>query len=465
MAGTGKTTIAYSLCQMLESDNILGASFFCSRSLPQCRNVHYILPSIAYQLARFSLPFRCHLAGALEQNPDAHTRALKIQFQELLVKPLKATRDAWLDKRVVIVIDALDECEGLENISNLLDLLIEQELEFPVKIFLSSRPEAEIHPQLGTGPLTKDRPHLVLHEIAAANVQRDIELYLRRNLWHPNITSAHIDKLVENSGVLFIYAATTVRYILEGSVLGELEERINWIIDPLSSGSSDDDHKIDALYERILEKAFANTMTNKRSTERLQKILWTVICAQEPLTIDTLAHLLHPIASIQIKSLLRFLSSVLYISEDKMKAMETVTVLHASFPDFMLDASRSKSFHCPSTTHHGDLAIACLAIIRTHKPQFNICDLESSYRLDKDIYKTLQPLRNAVSDQMHYACLHWSVQAELGSQRSDLVKSVYDFLSRRLLLWMEAMNLTNKIQRGPTLMKGVEKWSKASSWT
>ncbi|QRW24524.1 glycine dehydrogenase [Rhizoctonia solani] len=53
MAGTGKTTIAYSVCSGLEKASQLGASFFCSRVIPECRQVRRIIPSIAYQLARF----------------------------------------------------------------------------------------------------------------------------------------------------------------------------------------------------------------------------------------------------------------------------------------------------------------------------------------------------------------------------------------------------------------------------
>ncbi|CAE6473985.1 unnamed protein product, partial [Rhizoctonia solani] len=61
MAGTGKTTIAYSLCSELDAKHQLAASFFCSRLLPECRDVNRIIPSISYQLAQYSLPFRAAL--------------------------------------------------------------------------------------------------------------------------------------------------------------------------------------------------------------------------------------------------------------------------------------------------------------------------------------------------------------------------------------------------------------------
>ncbi|ELU36788.1 NACHT domain-containing protein [Rhizoctonia solani AG-1 IA] len=70
MAGTGKTTIAYTLCEQLEKSGQLGASFFCSRASPDCRNVVRIVPTIAYQLARFSNPYQNELCKALSNNPD-----------------------------------------------------------------------------------------------------------------------------------------------------------------------------------------------------------------------------------------------------------------------------------------------------------------------------------------------------------------------------------------------------------
>ncbi|CAE6463426.1 unnamed protein product [Rhizoctonia solani] len=73
MAGTGKTTIAYTICNELDKSCRLGASFFCTRMIPECCYVKYIIPSIAHQLSRFSLPFRYALAKILESDPDAHT--------------------------------------------------------------------------------------------------------------------------------------------------------------------------------------------------------------------------------------------------------------------------------------------------------------------------------------------------------------------------------------------------------
>ncbi|CAE6455424.1 unnamed protein product [Rhizoctonia solani] len=88
MAGTGKTTIAYTFCEQLEERKLLAASFFCARSSADCRNVSRIVPTIAYQLARYSIPFKSVLCQTLDQDPDIGTKNLKKQFEQLLEVPL-----------------------------------------------------------------------------------------------------------------------------------------------------------------------------------------------------------------------------------------------------------------------------------------------------------------------------------------------------------------------------------------
>ena len=62
MAGTGKTTIAYTVAEQCSTYGVLGASFFCSRSIADCNDPSNIFPAIAYQLGRFYKPYRERLA-------------------------------------------------------------------------------------------------------------------------------------------------------------------------------------------------------------------------------------------------------------------------------------------------------------------------------------------------------------------------------------------------------------------
>ncbi|CAE6527439.1 unnamed protein product, partial [Rhizoctonia solani] len=151
MAGTGKTTIAYTLCKRLDvgsNRNLgrnLGASFFCSRSLPECRSVGKIMPSIAYQLAQRFQPYQHVLCEAIKNNPDAQDGGPGVQFESLIVGPLSdpKVKEAF-PLNVVVVIDALDECEDATSTRQILDTLSIKSKGLPIKFVVSSRPEAAI---------------------------------------------------------------------------------------------------------------------------------------------------------------------------------------------------------------------------------------------------------------------------------------------------------------------------------
>jgi pantothenate kinase-related protein Tda10 len=52
MAGSGKTTIAYTFSDLLKGRSLLAASFFCTRTSQECRDVTRIIPTIGWQIAR-----------------------------------------------------------------------------------------------------------------------------------------------------------------------------------------------------------------------------------------------------------------------------------------------------------------------------------------------------------------------------------------------------------------------------
>src|ERR1700722_6941464 len=109
MAGTGKTTLAYSFCGDMQLARRLGASFFCPRTDPESRDVSRIVPTIAHQLARLLPAYREGLIRQIEEDKDISARTTEVQFQKLVRDPLRATK-ASTPAGVVIVIDALDEC-------------------------------------------------------------------------------------------------------------------------------------------------------------------------------------------------------------------------------------------------------------------------------------------------------------------------------------------------------------------
>ncbi|KAH7337943.1 WD40-repeat-containing domain protein [Rhizoctonia solani] len=452
MAGTGKTTIAYSTCITLDAGQRLVASFFCSRQLPECRNTNLIIPTIAYQIARFSLPFQSSLSRILEQDPDVHTSLPHIQFEELITKPLAEVHDS-LPANLVVVIDALDECENKEGISRILEVVLAKSSSLPIKFFVSSRPEPEIRKHLAQQTRGRKRTRLILHELDSVIVQADIERYLRSALAFVHPSEPQIASLVERSGILFVYAATIVRYIGPNNPRRDPNARLEALLSSPKAAGSNRNKEIDNLYTLILQAAFNNLDLEDEEREDIRLVLNTVLCAREPLTIDALARLLK-LGVQRVSSALQPLWSVLHICEDS----SLVTSFHASFPDYMFDSTRSKEYFCDATTCHQLLAHLCFDCIN-RAPLFNICGLESSFVSDSMLTDLETHAQNVIQGELFYASQHWATHLNDSGDSSELLGRLQVFVSTRLLMWMEVMNLKRSIHAGVMAIQLAESWA------
>jgi len=140
LAGTGKSTIAQTVSEMVFADGHLGASFFCSRGFEDRSDLHCIFPTLAFQLAQKYPDFRSSLIPLLQSDPDAGHESLQDQMKQFLIDPLHSTRIS-----TIIVIDALDECVDKDPESAILLMLGQLVSEIPlVKFFITSRPERHI---------------------------------------------------------------------------------------------------------------------------------------------------------------------------------------------------------------------------------------------------------------------------------------------------------------------------------
>ncbi|KAJ1305786.1 hypothetical protein OPQ81_010516 [Rhizoctonia solani] len=447
MAGTGKTTIAYSVCKRLDAENKLAASFFCSRLRDECRNVNLIIPSIAYQLAHFSPPFQHALSSILEEDQHIEHKTLDQQFDVLIKKPLLTIKSV-VGEEMVVVIDALDECENKDSTMSMLGMLLSKSTGLPLRFIVSSRPEPQIRDQM-----TEDRvgSRLVLHELDRGAVQTDVERYIRDELKHmkPAPEEDQISALVKRAGILFIYASTVVRYIGYDNFQSDPHGRLCDILNGPESEEDVEYEEIDQLYVTVLDAALGNRKLRKVQRDMMQQVLHTVICAREPLTVVGLSGLLQIDNPERVREVLRPLWSVLYIVEGN----ELVTTLHASFPDFMLESTRSKKYHCDSEAHNRKLAELCFTRIERTRPQFNICQLDSSHLPDHSVPDIKHRVEEAISSELLYACRYWADHVQAAKCSSSMVEQLLEFLSKRLLLWMEVLNLKGQMKAGMECMK------------
>ncbi|KAB5589206.1 hypothetical protein CTheo_7349 [Ceratobasidium theobromae] len=455
MAGTGKTTIACSFSNALEKRKQLAASFFCTRTSPECRQVNRIIPTIAYQLARYSIPFQGALCEVLADEPDISSKNIVKQMEQLLKEPLSKVKEA-IPENLVVVIDALDECEDRYQVKLILDLLFKYAPSLPLKFFVTSRPEPEIYSKM-VSHSTRARTVVHLHEIEQSLVQADIELYLREELSFMSLADTEIEKLVTRSGSFFIYAATLVRYISPVNTSIDPHSRLQSILG-MAPESVKKHAEIDALYGAVLKSALDGDEFESAEAESVRAVLRTALCVQEPVDIEMLAILSGVGNARRALSALQPLRSVLHFSDSS----GLVSTLHASFPDFMFDKSRSGPYFCDVAEHNGLLASRCFELM-ANLLRFNICNLESSFIPDAQVVDLKSRIDKAISPILFYACQYWGDHLQSATNSPELDAMLEAFLSIRLLFWMEVLNLKRELNVGTRVLVKVKLWLKAGN--
>ncbi|KAL4766769.1 hypothetical protein BDW60DRAFT_212622 [Aspergillus nidulans var. acristatus] len=181
LAETGKSTIARTVAKAFQQQGLLGASFFFKRGEGDRGNAARFFPTIIQQLSTRIPELRAAILQVLQDNPEISAKSLKEQFNELIYKPFKSLNKANLQNSpLVVVVDALDECEHDNDIQVLLQLFTcIQEFNSPcLRFFITSRPELPIRSSFRA----VDYHVLILREIPQPIIERDIAFFLEHKM-------------------------------------------------------------------------------------------------------------------------------------------------------------------------------------------------------------------------------------------------------------------------------------------
>jgi hypothetical protein len=351
-AGSGKSAIAQSFCQNLETKDRLGASFFFKRGHPSRGSSRKLFSTIAYQLALAKNLSDLHrvISRSIKDNPSILDRSLSIQLQKLIVKPCQKTLTGH---PAVIVIDGLDECHDqniqLEILRSIGDAIRDKDIR--IRFLIASRPEPYLR-DIFVGPCLNRYHHPLNIEQAFEDVYKYlVDEFVRIYTEHhetmatvprPWPAALVISRLVEKSSGHFIYASTIIKFIDDKYFRPTDRLKIIMGIAESEFDSESPFAALDQLYTQIL-------VDNSQAIRpRLLRIL-TVIAAKLNLTIPLMERLLG-LKPGDFRLTLRGLHSLLKMDEDN------VTVHHASFLDFLDDPTRSGMFYVRSPQQRTQLA-------------------------------------------------------------------------------------------------------------
>jgi WD40 repeat protein len=463
LAGTGKSTVARTMCERLAEKGLLGASFYMSRQVEERRHAPNVLRTIAYQLARHQPALFDAISATLQDSPElALSESLQKLLAELLVKPAGALA---VNAGLLIVIDAMDECS--EDSSGrpggeLLPLLLRglMKLSGRVKLLLTSRAEPEIARMFELAAIGTHHRVMKLHNLDASVVRSDIRIYLVRSFYevatrHPALSLLNwpsqedMDVLVNLTDVLFVFAATVVRFV--ATPRHNPRERLEVMLLSGEGRLASPYRFLDELYLQVLRASVKSEEKEDQHTlcVTLRTVVGSIVAAQQPLSIVVHAFFLDTDPDnmqLMVGSLSAFL-----LSENK----EPVRIFHPSFPDFIVNPARCTDprFLVSMDEHHLRLACGCLALLNRHL-RYNMANLEDPNIENSDlediqgrILRGISPetddMGSGLPQALFYAARYWTTHVVSSSTMysEELLDTLSRFCDEHLFHRLELLSL------------------------
>src|SRR2546423_44602 len=369
MAGAGKSTVSRTVAQSFADKGRLGASFFFKRGEGDRGNASRFFTTIAAQLLLKVPGLVPCIRKAIDADPTISEKNLKDQFEKLILHPLSQMEHASpQSSRLVVVVDALDECEREQDIRTILNLLSRAKDVRPVclRIFVTSRPELPI--RCGFKKMLKDTyQDLVLHEIPEETTRHDISEFLKHKLAEIRDERSlsgdwpgerKIQVLVNMAIPLFIFAATVCRFV--GDPNWDPEKRLAIVLEYQTASQAS---KLDKTYLPILNQLVVEQDESEKTilATEFREGVGSIILLADPLSTASLASLLD-IPKIDVDRRLDLLHSVLNvpINQDS-----PVRLLHLSFRDFLVNPKKcgKSQFWVDERKTHEMIVSKCLQLM------------------------------------------------------------------------------------------------------
>jgi hypothetical protein len=466
LAGTGKSSIAKTFCEQLAAKSILMATFFASRNSAERRDPFHIIHTLAYELSITDSRVRPQVLSAIRSPPDIMQRPMQEQIERLLAVSLSQAQSG---RTLVLVIDALDECDKIGRVEggSLIPLLAETLRNLPVKLLVTSRQEKSLEGMFNSLAHIPFRLHEVatgvvepdvrqIFETGFADIRREHELTV--DLWP---SEDDIDSLVRLTGRFFIFAVTALKYI--GDTNFTPAEQLQRV---LARGATLDDGEsayaqIDALYADILQSATRDNSgkSNARLCQRVSDLLRTIVLLEEPLSVDSLAHLTG-VSKLDVSKAVGALSAFLFVAETQDSSMAVVQIFHPSLRDFLCDTERCPDarFFVDAPVHNRVLALRCLLILNQSLVR-DICHLKNPARPNSDVPDLALRLQTHVPAAVQYACVFWTMHLSDCQSLSDSVcATLLEFCRVHLFHWVELLSLLSRLPIAAAQLPAVVSW-------
>ena len=446
--GSGKTTIASTV---VADFHCFSGQFFFRRDEVELRDPDNLWRRIALDLALGYNDLRKSIAQALEaQKANIRGFDISMQFEHLIARPLQEVCTSS-EETLLIVVDALDECDSYEKL--LPSLISWSYLPKSLKLLITSRRYSDIQSSLSSVSVHCDLH--TGHEIST-ETSDDLEKYFVMRFSEATRLppkwpdSAKVAFLVRKSAGLFIWAKSAMDFILHKG--GDFEERL----DIISAESGEGIDAVDSLYHQVISIALQGLRKPEETALRL--VLGSIVIAKNPLCTQDLRELLG-VKDALLNSIISQLSPVLSISD-----ANYLRVCHQSVTDFLLNSERSQDLWIDPELYSLCFAGSCLKFMN-EKLKFNFFDLKTSYVLNKDIPELNYHIKSVKSTALDHASYFWASYLQRNGDETielEVHAAFEEFLMVHCLHWLEIMSLMGTVNHAAQLLLLAASWSRVS---
>ena len=456
LAGTGKSAIAHEIARRFDEMHRLTSSFIFVRKEQSKSEAYHLFTNLARNLAdRYPL-FKAALGNIVKDDTTLRldTRDYGTLFQRLIRAPLQGL---LIVDPILVVIDALDESGDTTGENGIHRFLADNLSSLPgnFRVLITSRPEHGIESAfLAAESVVIKRMND--HELAA-ETQHDILAFLQKKLQQrlsPRDCDQYGGALARRAEGLFQWAAVACGYILEPKLARGRKGRIEQLLSSAPSGQD----PLTELYKGVLEEYFSD----EEARGLFRSVLGQLLAAFEPLSIQSLTTLRQHTSNgddddaDSVVEVLRYLGSLLSNVTSSDHTLPIVP-LHTSFRDFVINEEKSSMFYVDLHVAHHQLAHSCLGLMLLNL-KFNICNLESSYLVNKDVEDLDVRIAQHLPPVLSYACRLWDDHLKHLDFETDLFVKLQTFFEKKFLFWLEALSLVNSVGLASLALSSLRIW-------
>ncbi|KAL6923040.1 hypothetical protein FSST1_000314 [Fusarium sambucinum] len=438
LPGKGKTMLACGIIDKLRQSLKPLAFFFCEASAAKdkmsdeagaIRGLIYMLLDYQPSLMPILRPYYERMGDTLFNNINS-----SIILVEILAKMLQ---DSSLHE-AIIVIDALDECDGRSHLINAINDLSRS---CPTKWILTSRPWPEIRTELsdaqGLISLNLEDEKESVSEAVKSYIKTTVDDLAKKWGDDSELKATISEYMYSHADNTFLWVSLVCQNLASSSIPKRR------VLDELKKFPVTLDYLYHAMLERIMSSG---------EEDRLTQILATVCITYRRLTPAELTTLMGGMEEDDVADAIAWCGSFLDYQHGE------IFLIHQSARDFLLNKVPEKILPQGIALHHHAISLNSLQAL--------------SASLERDIYElgtaglASFPITTPSPDPLapiRYSCIYWVDHLKAsgphgGTSGQELQENgiVHQFFKTKYLNWLEALSLLCRVPEGILAVQNLE---------